>query len=120
MKKLMQLTKASKKMNNITLPNYLPIETDDGVLIAIADGEFAGFKYRYDVVSMLEPKEGEEFATLKFTYNIHSNPPVEYNKTDFELTIGKILENIIASMPQTEETETIESSDIDKEVKNVL
>ena len=68
---------------------YKLIETNNHLIVEIADGKYKGTKYKYGVVSL-----DEDSLQIKFSYEVVNNKEFE-NEKEFESEISSILADII-------------------------
>lgn len=69
--------------------HYPDIETNDGSIVcSFPDGEFKETKFSVGKVSF---EESGESLRMKFTYNVHENPPIIARKHILENMIGDYL-----------------------------
>lgn len=96
----------------IELAKFTTHESDTGIIFTILDGDYAGVRYQYGVVSMAEPTGNSDMATLKFSFAIvESNIENLQEDNQFSQTIGRILEFVIAGLSESDDNTVIEEVD---------
>jgi hypothetical protein len=87
-------------------PNYDLIELDGEEFwcIKIKSGDYADVIYKYDYVRFIEPKSDDDYATLKFNYEVlyHAELPEDKfaKNPAFENMLGDILHDLISTAPE--------------------
>lgn len=75
---------------------YNVVENEDTYTIELLETPYAGVKYSYGKVEIVEPKEGEDHATLSFEYNLYYSQDEKLQEDQlFHKTIGDILVKMI-------------------------
>lgn len=63
-------------------------------IIELTEAPYGGFRFSFGRVEFV-PDEEEEYCTLKFDYDIIDDNGIDYDQSELETYIGKLLEGMI-------------------------
>jgi len=83
--------------------------------ILIEDGEFTGVRFNFGAIEFAG-EDGDGNGTIRFNYDIHSDPVPDDAKERFESVIGEILHTIILEMVSREDAPAESTEEVNEEV----